>query len=72
MKSSIIVMRTEYAMALLLDKDEEKAKKICIAMVKKFTDDEAFLEKELKFFFPVVQCFELTPEHMTGKRVKEE
>ncbi|WP_026668256.1 pyridoxamine 5'-phosphate oxidase family protein [Butyrivibrio sp. AE2005] len=52
--------------------DEEKAKKICIAMVKKFTDDEEFLAKELKFFFPRVQCFEFTPEHMTGKKVKEE
>ena len=52
-------------------KDEEKARKICTSLVKKFTDDEEFLEHELKFFFPRVQCFELTPEHMTGKRVKE-
>ena len=52
--------------------DQEKARKICIAMVKKFIDDEDFLEKELKFLFPAVQCFEFTPEHMTGPRVKEE
>lgn len=51
--------------------DEEKARKICTLLVKKFTDDEAYLEKELKNAFPRVQCLKLVPEHMTGKLVNE-
>ena len=51
--------------------DEEKARKICTFLVKKFTDDEAYLEKELKNAFPRVQCLKLVPEHMTGKLVNE-
>ncbi len=54
-----------------LVEDEEKARKICTALVKKFTDDEDYLEKELKNAFPRVQCLELAPEHMTGKLVNE-
>ncbi len=51
--------------------DEEKIKEICSAICRKFTDEEAYLEKELKSFLPCVQCLELIPEHMTGKLVKE-
>ena len=51
--------------------DEEKAKEICSAICRKFTDDEAYLEKELKGSLPRVQCLELIPEHMTGKLVNE-
>ena len=51
--------------------DEEKARKICTALVKKFTDDEEYLEKELKNALARVQCLELIPEHMTGKLVNE-
>jgi len=38
---------------------------------KKFTDDEEYLEKELKNALARVQCLELIPEHMTGKLVNE-
>ncbi|MBE6835453.1 MAG: pyridoxamine 5'-phosphate oxidase family protein [Ruminococcaceae bacterium] len=50
---------------------EEKAKEICTFLVKKFTDDEEYLEKELKNAFPRVLCLELTIDHMTGKLVNE-
>jgi len=51
--------------------DEEKAKGICTALCRKFTDDEEYLEYEIKNSLKNVQCLELTPEHMTGKLVNE-
>ncbi len=51
--------------------DEEKKREICTNLVRKFTDDEAFLQKELTYAFPRVNCLELTIEHMTGKLVNE-
>ncbi|MBE6816695.1 MAG: pyridoxamine 5'-phosphate oxidase family protein [Ruminococcaceae bacterium] len=50
---------------------EEKTIEICTALCRKFTDDEAYLAHELKTALPRVLCLELTPEHMTGKRVNE-
>ncbi len=54
-----------------LVEDDEKAREICTELTKKFTDDNDYLEKELKNAFPRVQCLELAPEHMTGKLVNE-
>ena len=51
--------------------DEEKKREICTNLVRKFTDDEAYLQKELANAFPRVNCLELTIEHMTGKLVNE-
>ena len=51
--------------------DEDIARKICIEITRKFTDDEEYLQKELANASPRVQCLELTPEHMTGKLVNE-
>jgi len=51
--------------------DEEKTREICINLARKFTDDEEYLEKELKYSLPNVQCLELIPEHITGKLVNE-
>ena len=51
--------------------DAEKTRDICAALLRKFTDDEAYIENELENALPRVQCFALTPEHITGKRVKE-
>ena len=51
--------------------DEEMTKEICTHLVRKFTDDEEYLEKELKNFLPGVQCLKLVPDHMTGKLVNE-
>ena len=56
---------------LRLVEDEEKAKKICTQLCQKFTDDKEYLEKELKYSVPRVQCLELVPEHMSGKLVNE-
>ena len=51
--------------------DEEKKREICTLLTRKFTDDEEYLQKELKNAFPRVNCMELIPEHMTGKLVNE-
>ncbi|SMC78681.1 Nitroimidazol reductase NimA, pyridoxamine 5'-phosphate oxidase superfamily [Oscillospiraceae bacterium] len=51
--------------------DEDKKLKICTNLCRKFTDDEAYLEREIKNAFPRVCCLELTVEHMTGKLVNE-
>ena len=51
--------------------DEEKKKEICTNLCRKFTADEAYLEREMKNAFPRVCCLELSIEHMTGKLVNE-
>lgn len=51
--------------------DEEKMREICTLLTRKFTDDEEYLEKELRNAFSSVKCLELIPEHMTGKLVNE-
>ena len=54
-----------------LVEDEDTARKICTELVRKFTDDQDYLEKELQNAFLRVQCLELIPEHMTGKLINE-
>ncbi len=51
--------------------DDGKKLEICTNLVRKFTDDEAYLQKELANAFPRVNCLELAIEHMTGKLVNE-
>lgn len=51
--------------------DEDKARRICDQLSRKFTDDEAYIQNELANALPRVQCLELTIEHMTGKLVNE-
>lgn len=51
--------------------DEAKVRTICSNLCRKFTDDQEYLERELRDSLPRVCCLELTPEHMTGKMVKE-
>ncbi len=51
--------------------DEEKKRLICTEITRKFTDDEAYLKKEMDNSFSRVCCIELVPEHMTGKLVNE-
>ena len=51
--------------------EEDKASWIGTNLCRKFTDDEEYLQKELKNALPRVQCLELIPEHMTGKLVNE-
>lgn len=52
-------------------KDENKAREICTELVRKFTDDEEYLENEMKNAFSRVLCLELIPEHISGKLVNE-
>ena len=54
-----------------LVEDEEKTREICMAITRKFTDDEVYLQKELVNSFPRVLCLEITHEHMTVKLVNE-
>ena len=54
-----------------LVEDGEKAAEICTQLCRRFTDDEAYLQRELENALPRVQCLELTIEHMTGKLVNE-
>ncbi len=56
---------------IALVSDAEKAKEICTELCRKFTDDEEYLEYEIKNSLPRVQCLELTPQHITGKLVNE-
>ena len=51
--------------------DKDKKREICTNLCRKFTDDEAFLQKELTHAMPRAAFLELTPEHMTGKLVNE-
>ena len=51
--------------------NEDKKREICTNLVRKFTDDEAYLQKELTNAFPRVQCLALRIEHMSGKLVNE-
>ena len=51
--------------------DEEKVKLICEKLCRKFTDDEEYIERELRNALPRVQCLELVIDHMTGKLVNE-
>ena len=51
--------------------DEGRKRFICENLCRKFTDDEDFLEMEMKNAFPRVCCLEIEIEHMTGKLVNE-
>lgn len=51
--------------------DIDRAIDISTKLCRKFTDDEEYLQKELKNSLARVQLLELTIEHMTGKLVNE-
>ena len=51
--------------------DPDLVKKICTQLCLKFTNDQDYIDHELKYSGPSVQCFELIPEHICGKIVKE-
>ena len=58
-------------MRVVDDGEEELQRKIATGLVRKFTDDEAFLQKELKNALPRAAVLELSIEHMTGRLVNE-
>ena len=44
---------------------------ISARLSRKFTDDEGYIQKEIKAFSRETLILQLTPEHICGKRVKE-
>ena len=53
------------------DKENDLKVKIATGLCRMFTDDDAYLQKELTHALPRAAFLELTPEHMTGKLVNE-
>jgi len=49
----------------------EDAMRICKEMSLKYTPDLAYIEEEIQKFGDATLCYELRPEHMTGKIVNE-
>ena len=51
--------------------NHEDAMRICKEMSLKYTPDLAYIEEEIRKFGDATLCYELRPEHMTGKIVNE-
>ena len=51
--------------------DPDKVKEICTQLCLKFTNDQNYIDHELKYSGPSVQCFELIPDYISGKIIKE-
>ena len=51
--------------------NHEDAMKICKEMSLKYTPDLAYIEEEIQKYGDATLCYELRPEHMTGKIVSE-
>lgn len=51
--------------------DEDKMIDLCRRLSRKFTDDESYIEDEIKRAGFRTLMYELIPEHMSGKLVKE-
>ena len=54
-----------------ISEDTEKIFEISRLLSYKFTNDEEYIEHEIKYAGPRTFMFALVPEHMTGKLVKE-
>jgi len=64
--SSVIVFGTVH-----LVEDEETAAEVYRRLSLKFTADTAYIESEIEKFSGVTLCYELRPDHITGKIVNE-
>ena len=64
--SSVIVFGRIYEV-----RDAEKAVEICRSLSLKFTSDTGYIESEIERFANATVCFELRPDHITGKIVNE-
>ena len=51
--------------------NQERAIELVRRLSYKYTSDTTYIEDEIRNYGVNVLCFELTPEHMTGKIVKE-
>lgn len=56
---------------LRIVEDRERVIEIARKLSYKFTSDEEYIEREIRSAGSRTLCFELIPEHMTGKLVKE-
>ena len=56
---------------IVIVEDEARMLEIARRLSCKFTDDEAYIEHELRTSGPNTLMFALVPEHMTGKLVRE-
>ena len=64
-RSVIVFGRVEFV------EDHEKTLEICRALMRRFTNDEQYIEDGIRKSGAAVQVFALVPEHITGKRVHE-
>lgn len=64
-KSVVVFGRIE------LVSDPVRAEQIARGVCAKFTDDQDYVDAEVRRSLKAVQCLELVPEHMTGKLVNE-
>ena len=64
-KSVIVFGKVEFI------EDRETIYRISAELSHKFTDDEAYIQKEIDRSGPRTLMFALTPEHISGKKVKE-
>ena len=67
-KSVIIFGRVRF---FSYEEEPEKVREICIGLSSKFTDDPNYADDEIAKVGKNVLCFEITPDHMTGKLVNE-
>jgi hypothetical protein len=51
--------------------DRDEIYRISRLLSLKFTDDEAYIAREIEKYGPETAMFVLRPEHITGKRVHE-
>lgn len=51
--------------------DLEEIARISDALSRKFTQDEDYIQNEIKHYAKAALLLKLTPEHISGKRVKE-
>ena len=51
--------------------DKEKTLEICRKLSAQFDFGQEYIEDEIKKFAKFVMCLELTPEHISGKKVNE-
>ena len=64
-KSVVVFGRIEFV------EDRETVYRIAEELSRKFTDDDAYIEREIEHAGPRTLMFALAPEHITGKIVKE-
>ena len=52
-------------------KDFDESMEICKSLSLKYTPDIEYIEDEIRTYGKATLCYELRPEHITGKNVNE-